>query len=153
MEAAGSFKRCLAVYQAIRRHIPDDLNIIHFYLITLRLLDEVNHTSYSFCSLTRDFISVSALFSHTQRVVFHQSEAPSYTPTIQLDHFENLSLVLNNAFLVFWWPISVVPLKIDYYVSVLAGRTTVSVARKADRVQLLICILEVTSSNLHHKAS
>jgi hypothetical protein len=86
-------------------------------------------------------------------VLFHQNEAPSYTPTVELDHFENLSLVLNNAFLVFWWPISVVPLKIDYYVTVLAGRTTVSAARRADRVQLVICILEVTSSIPRHKAA
>lgn len=86
-------------------------------------------------------------------MVFHQSKRPGYTPTIELDHFENLSLVLNNAFLVFLWPISEVPLKMDHYVTVLAGRKTVSAARRADQLQLLICTLEVPGSNLRLKAS
>lgn len=80
-------------------------------------------------------------------MVFHQSKRPGYTPTTELDHFENLSLVLNNAFLPFLWPISEVPLKMDHYVTLLAGRTTVSAARRADQLQLLIYTLEVPGSN------
>ena len=84
---------------------------------------------------------------------FHQSKRPGYTPTIEIDHFENLSLVLNNAFLAFLWPISEVPLKMDHYVIVLADRTTVSAARRDDQLQLLICALEVPGSNPRLKAA
>jgi len=42
-EAARSFKMSVTVYQAIRRHIPEDRKNIHFYLITLRLLGEIYH--------------------------------------------------------------------------------------------------------------